>query len=133
MNLLGPLRLTKALLGARSSLFRAGGAQGGAVIDISSDAAVNHYSGWGAYGASKAALRHLTAIWAEETKADPSRSFRSSLATCAAPCARRSGRQSGDLEAARGPFLIRAAVVEALPRRRKCRRSASPMRRSWAF
>src|SRR5262249_37577245 len=32
--------------------------------------AVNPYSGWGAYGASKAALRHLTAIWAEEAKAD---------------------------------------------------------------
>jgi NAD(P)-dependent dehydrogenase (short-subunit alcohol dehydrogenase family) len=36
------------------------------VINISSDAAVNAYSGWGAYGASKAALRHMTAIWAEE-------------------------------------------------------------------
>ena len=40
------------------------------VINISSDAAINPYSGWGAYGASKAALRHLTAIWAEEAKAD---------------------------------------------------------------
>ena len=40
------------------------------VINISSDAAVNPYAGWGAYGASKAALRHLTAIWAEEAKAD---------------------------------------------------------------
>lgn len=37
---------------------------------ISSDAGVNAYSGWGAYGASKAALRHLTTIWAEEAKAD---------------------------------------------------------------
>ena len=35
-----------------------------------SDAAVSPYAGWGAYGASKAALRHLTAIWAEEAKAD---------------------------------------------------------------
>jgi len=40
------------------------------VINISSDAAINAYSGWGAYGASKAALRHLTAIWAEETGAE---------------------------------------------------------------
>ena len=31
---------------------------------------MNAYPGWGAYGASKAALRHLTAIWAEEAKAD---------------------------------------------------------------
>ena len=40
------------------------------MINISSDAAVNAYPGWGAYGASKAALRHLTAIWAEEAKVD---------------------------------------------------------------
>ena len=31
------------------------------VLNISSDAAVNAYPTWGAYGASKAALRHLTA------------------------------------------------------------------------
>jgi NAD(P)-dependent dehydrogenase (short-subunit alcohol dehydrogenase family) len=40
------------------------------VVNISSDAAVTAYPGWGAYGASKAALRHLTAIWAAETAAD---------------------------------------------------------------
>ena len=40
------------------------------VVNISSDAAVNAYPGWGAYGASKAALAHLTAIWAEEATAD---------------------------------------------------------------
>ena len=27
-------------------------------------------SGWGAYGASKAALRHMTAIWGEEAAAE---------------------------------------------------------------
>jgi NAD(P)-dependent dehydrogenase (short-subunit alcohol dehydrogenase family) len=40
------------------------------VINISSDAAINAYPGWGAYGASKAALRHLTAIWDQEAKTD---------------------------------------------------------------
>jgi NAD(P)-dependent dehydrogenase (short-subunit alcohol dehydrogenase family) len=40
------------------------------VINISSDAAINAYPSWGAYGASKAALRHLTAIWDQEAKAD---------------------------------------------------------------
>jgi NAD(P)-dependent dehydrogenase (short-subunit alcohol dehydrogenase family) len=68
VNLLGPFRLTKALLGALAASAREG--RGAVVINISSDAAVNAYSGWGAYGASKAALRHLTAIWAEEAKAD---------------------------------------------------------------
>jgi NAD(P)-dependent dehydrogenase (short-subunit alcohol dehydrogenase family) len=68
INLVGPFRLTKALLGALSASAREG--RGAAVINISSDAAVNAYSGWGAYGASKAALRHLTSIWAEEAKDD---------------------------------------------------------------
>ena len=68
VNLLGPFRLTKGLFGALATSARNG--RGAVVINISSDAAVNPYSGWGAYGASKAALRHLTAIWAEEAKAD---------------------------------------------------------------
>jgi NAD(P)-dependent dehydrogenase (short-subunit alcohol dehydrogenase family) len=68
VNLLGPFRLTKALLGALSASARIG--RGAVVINISSDAAITPYSGWGAYGASKAALRHLTAIWAEETKSE---------------------------------------------------------------
>jgi len=67
VNLLGPFRLTKALLGALAASAREG--RGAVVINISSDAAVNAYAGWGAYGASKAALHHLTAIWAEEAKA----------------------------------------------------------------
>lgn len=40
------------------------------VVNISSDAAVNAYSSWGAYGASKAALLHLTRIWHEELSAE---------------------------------------------------------------
>jgi NAD(P)-dependent dehydrogenase (short-subunit alcohol dehydrogenase family) len=68
VNLLGPFRLTKALFGALSASARIG--RGAVVINISSDAAITPYSGWGAYGASKAALRHLTAIWAEEAKSE---------------------------------------------------------------
>jgi NAD(P)-dependent dehydrogenase (short-subunit alcohol dehydrogenase family) len=68
VNLIGPFRLTKALFGALAASTRAG--RGAVVINISSDAAVNAYSGWGAYGASKAALRHMTAIWAEEAKSE---------------------------------------------------------------
>jgi len=68
VNLLGPFRLTKALLGALAASARQG--SGAVVINVSSDAAVSSYAGWGAYGASKAALRHLTAIWAEEEKAE---------------------------------------------------------------
>lgn len=38
----------------------------GAVLDVSSDAAVEAYETWGGYGASKAALDHLSAVLAVE-------------------------------------------------------------------
>lgn len=41
-------------------------AAGGAVINISSDAAVEHYPTWGPYAASKAALDHLSGTLAAE-------------------------------------------------------------------
>src|SRR5207244_19248 len=44
--------------------------RGAVVVNISSDAAVNAYPTWGAYGASKAALRHLSLIWDEELRAE---------------------------------------------------------------
>lgn len=68
VNLLGPFRLTKALFGALTAAARDRG--GSAVVNISSDAAISAYPGWGAYGASKAALRHLTAIWDEEARTE---------------------------------------------------------------
>lgn len=66
VNVVGPFRLAKALFGALAASARAG--RGGTVVNISSDAAVNAYANWGAYGASKAALRHLTSVWDEESK-----------------------------------------------------------------
>jgi NAD(P)-dependent dehydrogenase (short-subunit alcohol dehydrogenase family) len=41
-------------------------AAAGAVVDISSDAAAEAYETWGGYGASKAALDHLSAVLGEE-------------------------------------------------------------------
>ena len=67
-NVIGPFRLTKALMGALAASAREG--RGAVVLNISSDAAVNPYPGWGAYGASKAALHHLSHIWGEEHAAD---------------------------------------------------------------
>jgi len=63
-NLLGPFRLTKALLGSLTASAREH--RTALVVNISSDAAVTPYAGWGAYGASKAALLHLSRIWNEE-------------------------------------------------------------------
>src|SRR6185295_5269958 len=67
-NVVGPFRLTKALLGALAASAREG--RSPVVLNISSDAAINPYARWGAYGASKAALHHLTRIWDEELAAE---------------------------------------------------------------
>lgn len=59
VNVLAPHALTREVLPTLE-------AAGGAVIDISSDAAVEHYETWGGYGAAKAALDHLTGTLAVE-------------------------------------------------------------------
>jgi NAD(P)-dependent dehydrogenase (short-subunit alcohol dehydrogenase family) len=66
-NLVGPFRLTKALLGALTASARE--ARPALIVHITSDAAVTPYAGWGAYGASKAALLHMSRIWHEELRA----------------------------------------------------------------
>lgn len=58
-NIGAPLVLTGQLLG----LLRA---SDGVLLTISSDAAVQHYPGWGLYGASKAALDHVALTYAAE-------------------------------------------------------------------
>lgn len=60
VNVVAPLALVQALLPA---LRRAAHP---VVIDVTSDAAVEHYPTWGGYGLSKAALDHLTATFAAE-------------------------------------------------------------------
>lgn len=57
-NVIAPLSLLQKLKGQLNS--------DAAIINISSDAAVEAYEGWGGYGSSKAALDHLTAILAQE-------------------------------------------------------------------
>src|ERR1043165_1930124 len=66
-NVIGPFRLTKALMGALAASAREG--RGAVVLNISSDAAISAYPGWGAYGSSKAALHQLSRIWQEELAA----------------------------------------------------------------
>ncbi len=39
---------------------------GATIVNVTSDAAVEPYAGWGGYGSSKAALEQLTAILAAE-------------------------------------------------------------------
>ena len=58
VNVLAPLALTQLVLPRMPD--------GGAIVNVSSDASVEPYAGWGGYGSSKAALDQLTAILAEE-------------------------------------------------------------------
>lgn len=69
-NLVGPFRLTKALLGSLAAAARERDPQrpGALIVNIVSDAAVTPYANWGAYGASKAALAQLSRIWDEELR-----------------------------------------------------------------
>jgi NAD(P)-dependent dehydrogenase (short-subunit alcohol dehydrogenase family) len=60
VNTIGPFRLIKAVVG--SMVLR----KTGVIVNISSDAAVEAYPSWSVYGASKAALDHLTRIAAAE-------------------------------------------------------------------
>jgi NAD(P)-dependent dehydrogenase (short-subunit alcohol dehydrogenase family) len=53
-----PLALIQALRGALKP--------GARIVNVTSDAAVNAYPGWGMYGASKAALEQLSAVLAVE-------------------------------------------------------------------
>ena len=57
-NVVAPLGLLQAVKGVLKP--------GARVINVTSDAAVNAYNGWGGYGASKAALEQLSAVLAAE-------------------------------------------------------------------
>ncbi len=61
INVLAPLRLAQLALPRMTD--------GGAILNITSDAAVEPYEGWGGYGSSKAALEQLTAILGAEQPA----------------------------------------------------------------
>jgi NAD(P)-dependent dehydrogenase (short-subunit alcohol dehydrogenase family) len=58
VNVLAPIALAQVVLPRMPD--------GSTIINVSSDAAVEPYAGWGGYGSSKAALDQLSAILAEE-------------------------------------------------------------------
>jgi NAD(P)-dependent dehydrogenase (short-subunit alcohol dehydrogenase family) len=59
VNVIAPVALTQLML----PMLRA---RGGAVLNITSDAAVEAYAGWGGYGAAKAALEQASNVLAAE-------------------------------------------------------------------
>jgi NAD(P)-dependent dehydrogenase (short-subunit alcohol dehydrogenase family) len=62
VNALAPIALVQLVLPALR-------ARAGRVVNLSSDAAVEAYAGWGAYGAAKAALDHASRVLAVEEPA----------------------------------------------------------------
>jgi NAD(P)-dependent dehydrogenase (short-subunit alcohol dehydrogenase family) len=68
-NLSAPFRLSRAVVGSMVQRAR------GVLVHVSSDAGVSAYPTWGAYGASKAALDHLSRTWAAELDGTGVRSF----------------------------------------------------------
>lgn len=58
VNAIAPLALAQLALGLLP--------EGGRIVNVTSDAAVEAYEGWGAYGASKAALEQLSNVLAAE-------------------------------------------------------------------
>jgi NAD(P)-dependent dehydrogenase (short-subunit alcohol dehydrogenase family) len=61
-NLVAPLALTQLLLPALHN------ATDATIVNVTSDASVEAYEGWGGYGSSKAALDQLTAVLALEQR-----------------------------------------------------------------
>jgi NAD(P)-dependent dehydrogenase (short-subunit alcohol dehydrogenase family) len=59
VNVLAPLALTQRVLPVLRS-------RGGALVNVTSDAAVEPYEGWGGYGSAKAAVEQASAILAAE-------------------------------------------------------------------
>ncbi len=57
-NVVAPQQLIRAALDRLGS--------GAVIINVSSDAGVEHYETWGGYGSTKAALDHQTLTWAAE-------------------------------------------------------------------
>jgi NAD(P)-dependent dehydrogenase (short-subunit alcohol dehydrogenase family) len=61
VNVVAPLALSQLVVPRLTD--------GGCIINVTSDAAVEPYEGWGGYGSSKAALEQLSAILAAEQPA----------------------------------------------------------------
>jgi NAD(P)-dependent dehydrogenase (short-subunit alcohol dehydrogenase family) len=58
VNVLAPLALMQLVVGRMPA--------GGCIVNVTSDAAIEAYPGWGGYGASKSALEQLTAVLGAE-------------------------------------------------------------------
>ena len=110
VNVVGPFRLTKLVAGSMAVRRR------GLVLNVTSDASVGAYPGWGAYGASKAALDHLGRILGAELEGtgvrvvtvDPGE-MDTRMPAAAVPDADRAALLDPDVVARRLVALVRAS------------------------
>lgn len=107
VNVLAPHALTTSLIGVLR-------ASNGAVVNITSDAAIEGYPGWGAYGVSKAALEQWSSVLAAEEPVldvywvDPG-DLRTDLHQAAFP--------GEDISDRPGPATVVPAILSLLDRR----------------
>jgi NAD(P)-dependent dehydrogenase (short-subunit alcohol dehydrogenase family) len=98
-NLFAPLALIRATLPALK-------VNAGAIVNLTSDAAVEPYPGWGGYGSSKAAFDQLSAILAAEICGVPVYAF-DPRATCPRRCIRpRSPGRTSPIAPSRSPSCL---------------------------
>jgi len=112
VNLLGPFRLSRVIAGSMALRGR------GTIVHVTSDASINAYSHWGAYSVSKAALDHLSRLWAVELGGRGVRSFSvdpgemdTEMHRAALPDADRSTLARPELVAARIAALVRSTSI----------------------
>ncbi|MGE0549392.1 MAG: SDR family NAD(P)-dependent oxidoreductase [Kofleriaceae bacterium] len=123
-NLVGPFRLTKILAGAMAIR------GDGVIVHISSDAAVEAYPRWGAYGISKAAQDQLSRILAAELEGtgvrvlaiDPGE-MDTAMHAAAIPDADRATLQR--------PAVVASRIVEILEHRERITNGSRIVAPSW--
>ncbi len=117
-NTLAPLALIQDLLPSLAA--------GGAVVNVTSDASVEAYEGWGGYGASKAALDQLSAVLGAEHPEvrvyafDPGDMRTAMHQDCLPGRGHLRPAGAGDRRACPAPAAGRSAAQRPLPARPAC-------------
>ena len=107
VNVVAPLKLAQLVLPG----MRARGS--GLIVNITSDAGVQAYPTWGGYGASKAALEHLSRVLAAELEASGVRVFVLDPGDMDTAM-HRAAEPGADLSHLPGPEVVAPALVELL-------------------
>lgn len=109
INVTAPLHLAQLVLPGMRARGR------GAIVNISSDAAVQAYAGWGGYSATKAALEHLSRVLASELTGSGVRVYIVDPGDMNTQM-HRDADPGADLSSLPGPEVAAARLVELLAR-----------------